>query len=477
MKQGLQLRLSQQLSMTPQLQQAIRLLQLSALQLKEEIQEALDSNMMLELDEDQDSAEINAEDRDEGGAEERELSENIEQIPAELPIDSSWSDVYESPGPHAAGGDDIPEIGARTSAPEGLREHLLWQMHLARFSPVDEAIATAIIDAVDDNGYLDEDLEDIRIGLSAEDIGLDEVEAVLHRVQTFDPAGVAARDTRESLLIQLRQLPEDTPYREPARELVQEYFDLLTRQDKNAIARRLGLTAEDVEEVVRLIRSLNPRPGTSVAPATNDYIIPDVIVTRQNDAWRVELNAETAPRLRINRMYAGLVQHAQKSETNTTLRNHLQEARWLLKSLQSRNETLIRVAQQIVERQSAFLEQGPEAMRPMVLRDIAEVLNLHESTVSRATAQKFMLTPQGVFELKYFFSSHVGSTEGGEISSTAIRAMIRKLIDEEPPGKPFSDNKIASLLETRGIAIARRTVAKYREAMTIPPSNERKRLM
>ena len=473
-KQSLQLRLSQQLSMTPQLQQAIRLLQLSALQLKTEIQDALESNMMLELDEESEDGgtpeeELRADSADQGDA--------PDAIPDELPVDTDWSDIYEPPTALATPADDLPDIAARTSAPTDLRDHLRWQMNLARFSETDELIATAIIDAIDDDGYLRAPLEEILSAVGDEDSGVEEIEAVLHRIQSFDPPGVGARDTRESLLIQLRQLPDDTAWRDAALRLVGNHFDLLARQDRPAIERILALGAENAAEVIRLIQSLSPRPGVTLSPAGEDYIVPDIIVTRHYESWRVELNPDITPRLKVNPLYASFVQRADSSTTNTTLRTHLQEARWLIKSLQSRNETLLKVAREIVEKQSAFLEEGPMAMRPMVLRDIAESLGMHESTVSRVTSQKYMLTPQGVFELKYFFSSHVGSTEGGEVSATAIRAMIRQLIEEEPPGKPFSDNKLASLLEGRGVAIARRTVAKYRETMAIPPSNERKRLL
>jgi RNA polymerase sigma-54 factor len=462
--------------MTPQLQQAIRLLQLSALQLKAEVQDALDSNMMLELDEESDGGESAAASDEAPPGDGEERRDAADSIPDELPVDTDWSDIYEPPTALATPADDLPDIASRTSAPTDLRDHLSWQMNLARFSEADELIATAIIDSVNDDGYLDTSLEEILSAVGDEDIGIEEIEAVLHRIQSFDPPGVAARDTRESLLIQLRQLP-DAACRDDALRLIDRHFDLLARQDRPAIERALGLGPEKTADVIRLIQSLSPRPGVTLSPAVQDYVVPDIIVTRLHESWRVELNPDITPRLKVNPLYASFVQRADTSSTNTTLRTHLQEARWLIKSLQSRNETLLRVAREIVEKQSAFLDEGPLAMRPMVLRDIAESLEMHESTVSRVTSQKYMLTPRGVFELKYFFSSHVGSTEGGEVSATAIRAMIRRLIEEEPPGKPFSDNKLASLLEDRGVAIARRTVAKYRETMAIPPSNERKRLL
>jgi RNA polymerase sigma-54 factor len=465
--------------MTPQLQQAIRLLQLSALQLKTEVQDALDSNLMLEVDEEGDSADSTPEAKPEETTPEdsRELGEPADNIPDELPVDTDWTDIYEPPTALAAPPDDLPDIASRTSAPTGLGDHLLWQMNLARFSEQDECIATVIIDAISDDGYVTASLDEIVGAIGHEEVGLAEVEAVLHRIQSFDPPGVGARDTRESLTIQLRQLPEDVVHRGAALRLVENHFDLLAHQERAAIERVLRMDPTQTADVIRLIQSLNPRPGVAYAPAADDYIVPDIIVSRRDGGWRVELNPDITPRLKVNPLYASYVQRADSSASNTTLRTHLQEARWLIKSLKSRNETLLRVAREIVERQTGFFEHGPMAMRPMILRDIAEALSMHESTVSRVTSQKYMLTPQGVFELKYFFSSHVGSTEGGEVSATAIRAMIRQLVESEPAGKPYSDNKLAGLLEARGVAIARRTVAKYREAMAIPPSNERKRLL
>jgi len=483
-KQSLQLRLSQQLSMTPQLQQAIRLLQLSALQLKAEVQEALDSNMMLEQVEDGEVDETGpgeTEAAEKAPDDMREISEPDESIPNELPLDSDWSDIFEPSsgmaGPGPGPGEELPDIGTRTSAPTDLRDYLRWQMNLARFSPVDEMIATVVIDSVSDDGYLTATVEDIVAAIEDPDVGPEEVEAVVHRVQSFDPPGVGARDTRESLLIQLRQLAPDVPHCDAALHLVEYHFDLLAKQDRAALQRHLGETSAGADAIIRLIQSLNPRPGVAITPAIEDYIVPDIVVSRHEGRWRVELNPDITPRLRVNPLYAAYAQRSDSSDSAATLRTHLQEARWLIKSLKSRNETLLRVAREIVEKQSGFFEHGPTAMRPMILRDIADALGLHESTVSRVTTQKYVATPQGVFELKYFFSSHVGSTEGGEVSATAIRAMIRQLINDEPPAKPHSDNKLANLLEQQGVAIARRTVAKYREAMAIPSSNERKRLL
>lgn len=494
MKQSIQLRLGQHLTMTPQLQQAIKLLQLSTLDLKQEIQEALDTNLMLETEEEGNAREplngsesaTDLEHNREGGhnnddSNERELNAEANDIPDELPVDSAWDDVYDSLPPMGASSSretsgDSDYLLQRSSA-QTLHDHLVWQMNLTIFSDTDLAIATAIVDSVNEDGYLTTSLEDIHAGLDSEEIQLDEVESVLHHIQSFDPPGVAARDPRECLLIQLRQLGEETPYRDSAIKLVDRHFELLARQEQQQIRQLLKLDDEGVRETIRLIRSLNPRPGTLIAESQPQYIVPDVFVVKKNSRWLVELNPEATPRLRVNPDYARLIRRADSSDDNTYLKNHLQEARWFIKSLQSRNETLLKVATKIVEFQRGFFEYGEEAMKPLVLRDIAEALEMHESTISRVTTQKYMHTPRGTLEFKYFFSSHVSTDSGGECSATAIRALIKKLIAAEKPAKPLSDSKIASILSDQGIKVARRTIAKYREAMAIPPSNERKRLL
>lgn len=485
MKQSLQLRLGQNLTMTPQLQQAIRMLQLSTLELQLEVQQALESNLMLEEAEDDDdsvgAAEPSAEPESDVERFEDEDPPGMsnEAIPDELPVDSAWDDVYEpiSAGSGPADDDDRP-IEYGDSRGESLGEHLRWQMEMSQLSPTDRLVADAIIDAVTDDGLLCLPLEEIHEGLLKDlpDLELDEVEAVLHVVQNFDPPGIAARDLRETLLIQTRQLDPDIPWLEEAIVLLDRHFALLAKRDYNQLKRRMKLEEEDLIEVIRVIQSLNPRPGSAISAGSSEYVVPDVIVRKAKGRWLVELNPETAPRLRINSHYASLIKKVDNSRDSTTLKNHLQEARWFIKSLQSRNETLLRVATAIVEHQRGFLEQGEVAMKAMVLHDIADELGLHESTISRVTTRKYMHTPRGVFELKYFFSSHVGTTDGGEASSTAIRALIKQLVAEENAAKPLSDSKITSLLAEQGIQVARRTVAKYREAMAIPPSNERKRL-
>jgi len=504
MKQTIQLKLGQQLTMTPQLQQAIRLLQLSAVELELEVQEALDSNPMLETSEtpgedsraddalpepgaDGDAANTTATSESAGDAgheepasngEDQEATAAQETIPEDLPIDSSWDDIYDSPpstGMRANG-----EYEVQRGAPETLQDHLRAQLNLARLGDRDRVIATAIIDGISREGYLGADSDEIRLGLSDQtddEVEPDEFDAVLRLVQSFDPPGIAARDPRECLLIQLQQLDADTPWLAEARRLVADHLELLATQQIAQLKRRLKLSDSELQATIKLVRSLDPRPGRMIEDNQTQYIVPDVFVRKKDGVWKVELNSEAAPRLRINSDYARLVRRADNSVDNTYLKNHLQEARWFLKSLQSRSETLLKVASSIVAHQRAFLEYGEEAMKPLVLRDVAEDVRMHESTISRVTTQKYLHTPRGIYEFKYFFSSHVTTTAGGECSATAIRALIKKLVAAENPQKPLSDSKLAGVLCEQGIKVARRTVAKYRESMSIPPSNERRRLI
>ncbi len=485
MKQSLSLKLGQQLTMTPQLQQAIRLLQLSTLDLKLEIQLAVETNPMLELVEDEDDLPTSDHEDEQPISEVdefRELSGEgdmlAERMPEDLPVDSSWDDVFQPATPATSGADEDFDGTQRNATEESLQDHLFWQLNLTPMSERDLAFARAIIDGIDNDGMLIASMEEILSGFPAEqEVEEDEVVAVLKRIQQFDPPGVAARDLRECLLIQLNQLSDDTDWIVEARALVADHLDLLAAHDLPALMRKTRLDDEDIRPVIALIRSLNPRPGTAITVGETEYIVPDVLVRREREKWLVELNPDTSPRVRINSQYANLVRRADSGEANTYLRDNLQEARWFLKSLISRNETLLKVATKIVEHQRGFLEYGEEAMKPLVLHDIAEAVAMHESTISRVTTRKYMHTPRGIFELKYFFSSHVGTSTGGEVSSTAIRALIKKLTAEENPRKPLSDSKITAILKTQKINVARRTVAKYRELLSIPPSNERKRLV
>jgi RNA polymerase sigma-54 factor len=495
MKQSLQLKLGQHLTMTPQLQQATRPLQLSSMELSVEIQEALDSNMMLELADGSDEYEdgtpgINGDESDDGEHEvgggdpsEAEAETTTQDIPEDLPVDSQWEDIYDgfpTPGSGSPGREAFSsEVETASNREESLFEHLIWQINLMPLGETDYVIALAVIDALDNDGYLYTSIEDLCTTITASDdvaTEADEVEAVLKLVQGLDPAGVGARNIGECLLLQLAQLPDETEWLAEARRCCSEYMEILGARDYNQLMRKLKLGKEDLSKVIALIQSMNPRPGARYNAEHAEYIVPDVFVSKEEGRWRVELNSDTIPPLRVNPYYAGLIKRADNSDDNSSLKAHLQEARWFIKSLRSRSETLLRVATSIVERQRAFLEHGEEAMKPLVLHDIAEILEMHESTISRVTTRKYMHTPRGIFELKYFFSSHVSTTLGGEASSTAIRAVIKKLIAAENIEKPLSDNKIAVLLSDQGVKVARRTVAKYREAMAIPPSNERKGL-
>lgn len=457
--------------MTPQLQQAIRLLQLSTFELQSEIQEALESNPLLELEE------PTPESEPENRVRETETANGADSI--DQP-EGEWMDVRNAL-PVTPNAPDMPDREIPESATDNLHDYLLWQLRLTHVSDFDFAIANALIDAIDDDGYLTDTLENIHRTLVEDpddeiEVERSEVEAVLHHLQALDPAGVCARNLRECLLIQLRNLSSNTAWRDEALVIVDEHLDLLARRELVKLKQKTRLSDEDLQEAVDLIRSLNPRPGGQIGSAETQYVIPDIYVTRQNGSWVVSLNPESAPKLRINPYYAGLAKDLSDREQVSYLRGQLQEARWLLKSLQTRNETLLKVGQCIVEHQQSFLEHGEESMKPLVLREVAEQVEMHESTISRVTTRKYMHTPRGIFEFKYFFSSHLGTTDGGERSSTAIRAMIQKIVADEEPGKPLSDNKISKILLDRGINVARRTVAKYREAMSILPSSERKRL-
>jgi len=479
LKPALQLKLGQKLAMTPQLQQAIRLLQLSSIELETEIRQALDSNVMLESEEDGERA---------GETAERENHQGNDEKRAEVEARFEAPDYFYS---NATGGgwqDDIDE-DRRAENAEGtsLHDHLYWQLDMAPFSDIDRAIARAVIDGIDGAGYLRESIDDLRRALGdallgddipGEEIEIedDEIEMVIRRVQTFDPAGVGARDLRECLLLQLQMLTREGADTTLAEKLVREQLDRLARQRPEQLAPRVGASSEAVDQAMQLIRSLHPPPGHRIQPESTEYVVPDVVVDRREGRWVVELNSDITPSIRVNKMYADLVAKRQGGEGVQTMRGQLQEARWLVRSLEMRNDTLLRVATAIIAHQKDFLEQGEEFMKPLVLAEIAEAVELHESTISRVTTRKYMLTPRGVFEFKYFFSTQLARDDGGETSATAVRARIRRMISDEDPSKPLSDSRLASDLKEAGFRVARRTVAKYREAMAIPPSHERKRV-
>ncbi|PSU32754.1 RNA polymerase factor sigma-54 [Photobacterium lutimaris] len=496
MKTSLQLKLGQQLAMTPQLQQAIRLLQLSTLDLQQEIQEALDANPLLELEEgtqeagneeaDGNSATADTADssNDDGQSEAADAdsfdtSDAIEQqeMPEDLPVDTTWDDVYSASTGNTgiAMDDDMPVYQGETT--ESLQDYLMWQVELTPFSETDRTIATSIIDAIDEKGYLTCSVEDILESQGDDDVELDEVEAVLKRIQQFDPLGVASRNLQECLLLQLATFQPDTPWLTEARTLLTDYIDLLANRDYRQLMRDTKLKEPELKQVMQLIHGLEPRPGNRVVTSDTEYVVPDVSVFKDHGKWVVTINPDSVPRIKVNEQYAALSKSTRNSADSQFIRTHLQDAKWLIKSLESRNETLLKVARCIVEHQQDFFEYGEEAMKPMVLNDIALAVDMHESTISRVTTQKYMHTPRGIFELKYFFSSHVSTDNGGECSSTAIRALVKKLVAAENQAKPLSDSKIATFLADQGIMVARRTIAKYRESLGIPPSNQRKRLL
>jgi len=520
MKQALHLKIGQQLTMTPQLQQAIRLLQLSSLDLQQEIQEALESNVMLELDETDKVSESSSDEPLNG--EVKELTKQIDDgintlepsapdstasqestveaksadndqidfdeiqntIPEDLPTDSSWDEVFDSNPVQATNsstqysGEDSNFLENSGKLEDNIQEHLQWQLELTPMTEQDRRIADAIIDAVNEDGYLSQTVDELLEGFSDEpDIESEEIEAVLHLIHNFDPPGVAARDLQENLAIQLRFLDDACVWKKEAQILVDRHLNLLANRDFATLKRRMKLDEDSLAEVIRLIKSLNPRPGGQISDTKTQYIVPDVIVKKVKGVWHAELNIDSMPPLAINKHYMNLAKEMKKSADAQSLKDHLQEARWFIKSLQSRNDTLLKVARCILDFQRDFFDYGDEYMKALVLADVANVVEMHESTISRVTTQKYMHTPKGIFELKYFFSSHVSTASGGEVSATAIRAVIRKLISNEDSRKPLSDNKLSKLLEAQNYKVARRTIAKYRESMSIPPSNERKSIV
>ncbi|MFA0195238.1 RNA polymerase factor sigma-54 [Vibrio artabrorum] len=486
MKPSLQLKLGQQLAMTPQLQQAIRLLQLSTLDLQQEIQEALESNPLLDVEEGNEEAPTSEE---KPSSDEKESVDTTEQdlpdssdliekseIGNELEIDTTWEDVYSANTGNTgiALDDDMPVYQGETT--ESLHDYLLWQLDLTPFTETDRSIALTLIDAIDDYGYLTVTCEDILENFVNEEIELDEIEAVRKRIQQFDPLGVASVNLQDCLLLQLATFPQDTPWLNEAKLVLTSHIDQLGNRDYKLVIKETKLKEAELREVLQLIQQLDPRPGSKITPDETEYVVPDVSVFKDLGKWVVTINPDSVPKLKVNQQYASLSSKGNSAD-NQYIRSNLQEAKWLIKSLESRNETLLKVARCIVEHQRDFFEHGEEAMKPMVLNDVALAVDMHESTISRVTTQKFMHTPRGIFELKYFFSSHVSTDNGGECSSTAIRALIKKLVAAENTAKPLSDSKIAALLADQGIQVARRTIAKYRESLGIAPSSQRKRLL
>ena len=468
---SLQLKISQQLSMTPQLQLAIRLLQLSTLELQQEIQTALENNPLLEI----------VDQYDEVNIEQIELNENVDtrealdsrEIPDDIPLDASLDDIYTAGTPSGTHSDyrndELPVFQGETH--ETLYDYLKWQLDLTPFSDIDRAIAVSIIDAIDERGYLTVSLDEILEEQGNDEIELEEVETVLKRIWHFDPIGVGARTLQECLSIQIQYL---TP---PifVKQIIDNYLDLLAVRDYRTLKKMLNATDEQLKESIDFIQHLQPYPGDSVNTTSPDYVIPDVLVRKMDGRWVVDLNNDTMPTLRINQQYAAMEKIASQSDSQY-IKSHLQDANWFIKSIENRNETLLKVSQFIVEHQQEFFEHGAEYMKPMILSDVATAIDMHESTISRVTTQKYLQCPAGIFELKFFFSSHVNTESGGEASSTAIRALIKKYISTEDSKKPLSDSKLVSMLEKQGIIIARRTVAKYRESLSIPPSSQRKQL-
>jgi len=483
MKLSVGLKVANSLSLTPQLQQAIRLLQLSSLELEQEIQLQLDSNPLLEKVEEQSNLESLSTSELEPDQKDLTNELNADHLPDDLPVDTDWDDVY-THQPTSLGAAEYEEREDNRQGHLSLQQHLIEQVNLLHFSKIDKLIAHCIIDSLDDKGFLEVEISEITTSVQhllqsmgyEEEIEDDEVLVVLKHIQRLEPIGVGSRNLAECLMVQLDNLSASTPCRNDAIKLLQHY-ELLITNELPRLIKQTGLNPEQLRCAVDLLKTLKPHPGLEFEDRESDYQVPDVVVLKKNDCWQVMLNPDVMPKLRVNSFYANMIRRADQSDDNQYLRNQMLEAKNFIKSIDERHKTLLKVATCIVEHQKAFLEIGAEGMKPLVLRDIAEEVELHESTVSRVTTNKYMLTPRGLFELKYFFSSHVGTTSGGEASSTAIRAKIKKLISEENIRKPLSDNAIANMLKEEGIDVARRTVAKYRESLHIPSSSERKVLI
>ncbi|MEW6314602.1 MAG: RNA polymerase factor sigma-54 [Pseudomonadota bacterium] len=492
MKQSLQLKISQHLALTPQLQQSIRLLQLSTLELNQEIENFLQENPFLEREEEgseggegagesplpfDTAARMESAQPEGEGKDTVETKETAAEDELSTPsLEANEGDWREDDGSGSYGGGDEGEDGEppiAAGAPN-LREHLLSQLGLTNLSERDKRLVALLIDALDEDGYLTQSLEEVAALLPPElEVELEDLQIALKHLQNFDPPGVGARNLAEGLTLQLENLPADTPHLDKALCVVKNHLDLLAARDFAKLKKQLHCDDACLRLVQNLITGLNPHPGASFEQSDTRYVVPDVIVRKIRGRWAVALNPDAMPRLRINRIYADIL-HRNRDATFKQLSGQLQEAKWLIKNVQQRFETILRVSQAIVDRQRHFFEHGEVAMRPLVLREIAEELGLHESTISRVTTQKFMMTPRGIFELKYFFGSHVSTEAGGAASSTAIRALIKQLVSAEDSKKPLTDSQIAEILAQQGLVVARRTVAKYRESLQILPVNLRK---
>ena len=464
MKQSLSLKVSQNLSLTPQLQQSIRILQLSAIELNSEIQEFLETNPLIE--ESDSSGKLAQEENNKSQDEGQQNSEE-------------WQQAFETrTTSNKTAHDSGFDFDATTASKETLRENLAWQIQMTSLSDKDKIIANSIIYSLNSDGYLLTPTEDLLALMPREmEIELDEVQAVLKLIQTLDPIGIAAKDLRERLLIIIGQDDSETSRSKLAHTIVKNHLDVLGSRNLAKLKKLTGAAQEDLESAIHYITDINPRISTPYDDDKNNYVVPDVIVKMVNNRWQVELNSQIQKKLKINDVYASMPKSSLNGEASKYISENLQEAKWFIKSLHNRYDTLKRVATAIVEKQSAFLEHGEQSLKPMVLQNIATELELHESTISRATSKKYMLTPLGVYELKYFFSSSLSTEDGSSVSSTAIRSIIKKLIEDEPKQKPISDNKIAITLDGQGFKVARRTVAKYREGMNIPSSSQRKSLL
>ena len=495
MKQGLQLKFSQQLTMTPQLQQAIKLLQLSTLELSQEITEQLYSNPLLEeITEDQDAenqlkkinnektltetSNLTAEELEEPSKNTEPLSQETDQNDWDSDFDNYSVQTQDIARINNNDGNIRGEINLEQvhQVTQSLKDHLLWQLNLTNLNAKDLIIAEMLTYSLDDNGLLTQNLSEIFEELDENNNEYEsEILTVLTRLQQFDPPGVYARDLKECLLIQLNQLSQDTPFLKQAKILVLQFLEDIGKLNTDKLLKKTQLSLDELRGAISLVRSMNPYPGEFLQENDTEYITPDAYVIKTSDKWRAIINDDHNPRLRINETYKNLIRQSDNSKENQYLKDSLTEAKWFIKSLESRNETLLKVVNCIIELQEDFFEHGPVSMKPMILSDISEKLDLHESTISRVTTSKYLATPRGIYELKYFFSSHVATATGGECSSTAVSAILKELINAEVPHKPLSDNKLTELLKEQGINIARRTVAKYREGLGIPSSSDRKR--